>query len=80
MVNTRQPDTPGPQLREVSAMGYHLDGPLGRFTECLDSPRRDGEPAPATSPLRDILLVGLTALGARLQHESGGPHGRRQRR
>ena len=68
------------ELWEVSAMGYHLDGPLGRFTECLDSPRRDGEPAPATSPLRDVLLVGLTALGARLQHESGGPHGRRQRR
>ncbi len=60
-------------------MGYHLDGPMGRFTECTATPRRDSEPAPATSPIRDIVLVGLTALGARFQHETVDPVARRPR-
>lgn len=41
-------------------MGYHLEGPLGRYTVSSASPRRDGEHAP--SPLVDLIRVGVSAL------------------
>lgn len=44
-------------------MGYHLEGPLGRFTVSSASPRRDGEHAP--SPLIDLIRVGVSALSRR---------------
>ncbi|HMM97235.1 hypothetical protein [Phycicoccus sp.] len=43
-------------------MGYTMEGPLGRFTECAAS-RRDGETTP--SPLLDLLMAGVSALGRR---------------
>ncbi len=69
----------GMRFWEDRAMNYHLDGPMGRFTESHATPRRDGDSAPATSPLRDMVLIGLTALGARFHHEPVGPGVRRPR-
>ncbi|MBD3785055.1 MAG: hypothetical protein IE926_19255 [Micrococcales bacterium] len=44
-------------------MGYTMEGPLGRYTECAASSRRDGEHAP--SPLLDLIMAGVSALGRR---------------
>lgn len=44
-------------------MGYTMEGPLGRYTEGTTSRREPGH-GPA-SPLLDLLLVGVAALGRR---------------
>ena len=65
----------GTRFWEDSVMGYHLEGPLGRYTVCSASPRRDGEHAP--SPLVDLIRVGVSAL-SRLPHtQHTGGSGRR---
>ncbi len=60
-------------------MGYHLDGPLGRFTEVCASRREAAHSTTAQSPLLDVVLVGLTALGTRIKHESDDAATRRPR-
>lgn len=61
----------GTRFWEDSVMGYHLEGPLARYTVSSASPRHDGEYAP--SPLVDLIRVGVNAL-SRLpltQHHDG---------
>ncbi|WP_157622579.1 hypothetical protein [Nostocoides sp. Soil756] len=57
-------------------MRYHLEGPMGRYTECAAATRRGTAPGDAASPLLDAVVVGFAALSslpARLGIDGHGP-------
>lgn len=57
-------------------MRYHLEGPLGRYTECATGSRRDTARDDAASPILDAVVVGFAALSslpARLGIDGHGP-------
>ncbi len=60
-------------------MGYQMEGPLGRYTDCSRFSRRGPTEGYQPAPILDVVLIGLTALGARLgEHHHG--HERRARK
>ncbi|PKW25755.1 hypothetical protein ATL31_0555 [Phycicoccus duodecadis] len=56
-------------------MRYHLEGPMGRYTECATA-RRGSAGDDAASPILDAVVVGFAALSslpARLGIDGHGP-------